>query len=184
MKDARALLAEAEAESAMNEQEVVREALTVAAEEGIVFIDEMDKIVTSSDSGRVAEASSEGVQGDLLPIIEGCSVKTKYGNLHTDHVLFIASGAFLNCKPSDMMAELQGRLPVRVEVSRRQRKSERTNERTNERTIECVRAQCERGPALTSPGSKGEGRAVRCVRGLSGKQARLTRFLPLACVAK
>lgn len=84
--------------------------------DGIVFIDEIDKIVTSRDSRHSADASSEGVQRDLLPIIEGSVVSTKYGNVATDHVLFICSGAFHSCKPSDMLAELQGRLPIRVEL--------------------------------------------------------------------
>jgi hypothetical protein len=85
-------------------------------QDGIVFIDEIDKICTSSESrfGGSSDASSEGVQRDLLPIIEGTTVSTKHGNVQTDHILFIASGAFHSCKPSDMLAELQGRLPIRV----------------------------------------------------------------------
>lgn len=85
-------------------------------QDGIVFIDEIDKIVSSSDMRHGADASAEGVQRDLLPIIEGSVVSTKYGNVNTDYILFIASGAFHSCKPSDMLAELQGRLPIRVEL--------------------------------------------------------------------
>lgn len=81
--------------------------------EGIVFIDEIDKIVTSKSGRDYADASAEGVQRDLLPIIEGTNVSTKIGNIRTDHILFICSGAFHSVKPSDMMTELQGRLPIR-----------------------------------------------------------------------
>jgi ATP-dependent HslUV protease ATP-binding subunit HslU len=83
-----------------------------------VFIDEIDKIASSKGWGgsSSADASSEGVQRDLLPLIEGCTVNTKHGNVVTDHILFIASGAFHTCKPSDLLAELQGRLPIRVEL--------------------------------------------------------------------
>ncbi|KDD76233.1 hypothetical protein H632_c306p2, partial [Helicosporidium sp. ATCC 50920] len=95
---------------------LVREAVASAEQDGIVFIDEIDKIVSSSESRSGADASSEGVQRDLLPIIEGSVVGTKHGNVRTDHMLFIASGAFHACKPSDMLAELQGRLPIRVEL--------------------------------------------------------------------
>ena len=84
--------------------------------DGIVFIDEIDKIVINHELRYGADASSEGVQRDLLPIIEGSVVSTKYGNVATDHILFICSGAFHSCKPSDMLAELQGRLPIRVEL--------------------------------------------------------------------
>ena len=83
-----------------------------------MFIDEIDKIASSKGWGgsSSADASSEGVQRDLLPLIEGCTVNTKHGNVVTDHILFIASGAFHTCKPSDLLAELQGRLPIRVEL--------------------------------------------------------------------
>jgi ATP-dependent HslUV protease ATP-binding subunit HslU len=84
-------------------------------ESGIVFIDEIDKLV-SSGSYSGADASSEGVQRDLLPIIEGSTVSTKHGNVNTDFILFIASGAFHSAKPSDLLAELQGRLPIRVNL--------------------------------------------------------------------
>ena len=100
----------------MNSDAVTREAVAATEADGIVFIDEIDKIVTSSEYRYGADASSEGVQRDLLPIIEGSTVSTKHGNVNTDHILFICSGAFHSVKPSDMLAELQGRLPVRVEL--------------------------------------------------------------------
>jgi len=85
--------------------------------DGIVFIDEIDKLCKPKDSFyHGADASSEGVQRDLLPIIEGCSINTKHGTVNTDKILFICSGAFHSCKPSDLLAELQGRLPIRVEL--------------------------------------------------------------------
>lgn len=92
-----------------------REAIRLVENDGIVFIDEIDKVCSSKDSfSTSADASAEGVQRDLLPLIEGSTVHTKFGNVVTDHILFIASGAFHTCKPSDMLAELQGRLPIRV----------------------------------------------------------------------
>jgi ATP-dependent HslUV protease ATP-binding subunit HslU len=95
-----------------------KEAITAVEESGIVFIDEIDKICTSRDSGsRSADASAEGVQRDLLPLIEGTVISTKYGNVNTDYILFIASGAFHSVKPSDLLPELQGRLPIRVELN-------------------------------------------------------------------
>jgi len=111
---ARPLLEEAEAERLINAESVEREALKNAEENGVVFIDEIDKIVDTNSYG--ADASAEGVQRDLLPLIEGCSISTKHGNVKTDHMLFVCSGAFHSCKPSDMLAELQGRLPIRVEL--------------------------------------------------------------------
>ena len=81
-----------------------------------MFIDEIDKIVTSHENRYGADASSEGVQRDLLPIIEGSVISTRHGNVSTDHMLFVCSGAFHACKPADMLAELQGRLPIRVEL--------------------------------------------------------------------
>merc|ERR1712100_49944 len=93
--------------------DINREAIRSVEESGIVFIDEIDKLVSSGDY-RGADASSEGVQRDLLPIIEGSTVSTKHGNVNTDFILFIASGAFHSAKPSDLLAELQGRLPIRV----------------------------------------------------------------------
>ena len=116
VSEARPLLEEVEMEKVLNSDMVMKDALKAAEQDGIVFIDEIDKIVTNPDGHRGADASSEGVQQDLLPIIEGSTVSTKHGNVNTDHILFIASGAFHNCKPSDMLAELQGRLPIRVEL--------------------------------------------------------------------
>jgi ATP-dependent HslUV protease ATP-binding subunit HslU len=97
-------------------QVIQREAIRAAEQDGIVFIDEIDKIVSGRDYRHGSDPSSDGVQRDLLPIIEGSVVNTKYGNVCTDHMLFICSGAFHSCKPSDMLAELQGRLPIRVEL--------------------------------------------------------------------
>ena len=114
--DARPLLEEAETERLVSPDAVAREAVASAEADGIVFIDEVDKIVVNHDHRYGADASSEGVQRDLLPILEGSVVATKHGNVATDHILFIASGAFHACKPSDMLAELQGRLPIRVEL--------------------------------------------------------------------
>ncbi|GBF99764.1 ATP-dependent protease ATP-binding subunit [Raphidocelis subcapitata] len=116
VRDARQLLVDQEAEKWLSSELVAREAVRSAQEDGIVFIDEIDKIAVRGGVGSGGSVSSEGVQRDLLPILEGSTVSTKYGNVCTDHVLFIASGAFHSAKPSDMLAELQGRLPVRVEL--------------------------------------------------------------------
>jgi ATP-dependent HslUV protease ATP-binding subunit HslU len=116
ISEARPLVEEVEAERFINSEAITREAVAATEADGIVFIDEIDKIVTSSEYRYGADASSEGVQRDLLPIIEGSVVSTKHGNVNTDHILFICSGAFHSAKPSDMLAELQGRLPVRVEL--------------------------------------------------------------------
>ncbi len=116
ISEARPLVEEQEAERFINSEAVTREAVAATEADGIVFIDEIDKIVTSSEYRYGADASSEGVQRDLLPIIEGSVVSTKHGNINTDYILFICSGAFHSAKPSDMLAELQGRLPVRVEL--------------------------------------------------------------------
>ena len=95
----------------------MQEAIRSVENDGIVFLDEIDKICARSEGGRVgADVSREGVQRDLLPLIEGTTVSTKYGPVKTDHVLFIASGAFHVAKPSDLLPELQGRLPIRVEL--------------------------------------------------------------------
>jgi ATP-dependent HslUV protease ATP-binding subunit HslU len=110
------LIEEMEYDRLINGDVVVKEALSAVENDGIVFLDEIDKIVSSSDYRHGADASSEGVQRDLLPIIEGSTVQTKHGNVNTDQILFIASGAFHQCKPSDMLAELQGRLPIKVEL--------------------------------------------------------------------
>ncbi len=108
------LLAE-EADKLLDEDQVVRTALTAVEEHGIVFLDEIDKICARSERTG-GDVSREGVQRDLLPLIEGTSVSTKYGPVKTDHILFIASGAFHIAKPSDLLPELQGRLPIRVEL--------------------------------------------------------------------
>ena len=114
--DAHKLLIEEEAAKLVNDDEVKAIALTNAEENGIVFIDEIDK-VTSRSEGSGAEVSRQGVQRDLLPLVEGTTVSTKYGIVKTDHMLFIASGAFHLSKPSDLIPELQGRFPIRVELS-------------------------------------------------------------------
>ncbi len=104
-----------ESDKLLDEETVVREAIDAVENQGIVFLDEIDKISAGSDS-RGGDVSREGVQRDLLPLIEGTSVATKHGTVKTDHILFIASGAFHLAKPSDLLPELQGRLPIRVEL--------------------------------------------------------------------
>ncbi|MGN6471321.1 MAG: AAA family ATPase, partial [Rhizobiaceae bacterium] len=99
----------------LDQDEVVRQALESAENDGIVFIDEIDKVATR-EGGIGAGVSREGVQRDLLPLVEGTTVATKYGAVKTDHILFIASGAFHIAKPSDLLPELQGRLPIRVDL--------------------------------------------------------------------
>ncbi len=113
--EAMKLLVDEEAAKLVNEEEIRAAALRNAQENGIVFIDEIDK-VTSRSEGSGAEVSRQGVQRDLLPLVEGCTVSTKYGMVKTDHMLFIASGAFHLAKPSDLIPELQGRFPIRVEL--------------------------------------------------------------------
>ena len=108
------LIAE-EADKLIDESAIAAEAIRMAENDGIVFLDEVDKITARSDA-RGADVSREGVQRDLLPLIEGTTVSTKHGPVKTDHILFIASGAFHVAKPSDMLPELQGRLPIRVEL--------------------------------------------------------------------
>jgi len=108
------LLAE-ESDKLLDEEKVVKEAISTVENEGIVFLDEIDKITARSER-QGADVSREGVQRDLLPLIEGTTVATKHGAVQTDHILFIASGAFHMAKPSDMLPELQGRLPIRVEL--------------------------------------------------------------------
>lgn len=110
------LLLGQEADKLLDDDAVKTQALTAVQENGIVFLDEIDKICARSDA-RGADVSREGVQRDLLPLIEGTTVSTKYGPVKTDHILFIASGAFHIAKPSDLLPELQGRLPIRVELS-------------------------------------------------------------------
>lgn len=104
-----------EADKLLDDDSIKREAVERAEQDGIVFLDEIDKITTRSDA-RGGDVSREGVQRDLLPLIEGTTVSTKYGPVKTDHILFIASGAFHVAKPSDLLPELQGRLPIRVEL--------------------------------------------------------------------
>lgn len=111
--EARPIIEESEIDKVLEEYDVIKEAITAVEESGIVFIDEIDKLISSGDY-RGADASSEGVQRDLLPLIEGSTISTKHGNVNTDFILFIASGAFHASKPSDLLAELQGRLPIRV----------------------------------------------------------------------
>ena len=113
--EAMKLLIEEEAGKLVNEEEIKIRALQNAEQNGIVFIDEIDKVTSRSDSGG-AEVSRQGVQRDLLPLVEGTNVSTKYGVIKTDHILFIASGAFHLAKPSDLIPELQGRFPIRVEL--------------------------------------------------------------------
>lgn len=110
------LIAE-EGDKLLDQESLTREAVSLAEQEGIVFLDEIDKVAARQDKGGGgADVSREGVQRDLLPLIEGTTVSTKYGPVKTDHVLFIASGAFHVAKPSDLLPELQGRLPIRVEL--------------------------------------------------------------------
>ena len=115
VKDAMAPLITEESDKLLDSESVTNEALKLAENEGIVFIDEIDKVASRQDRGG-ADVSREGVQRDLLPLIEGTTVSTKYGPVKTDHILFIASGAFHVSKPSDLLPELQGRLPIRVEL--------------------------------------------------------------------
>jgi ATP-dependent HslUV protease ATP-binding subunit HslU len=116
VKEAQKLLVEEEAGKLVNEEELRAKALANAEQNGIVFIDEIDKIARRQET-MGADVSREGVQRDLLPLIEGTTVSTKHGSVKTDHILFIASGAFHLSKPSDLLPELQGRLPIRVELS-------------------------------------------------------------------
>jgi ATP-dependent HslUV protease ATP-binding subunit HslU len=113
--EAMKLLTEEEAAKLVNEEEIKLQAVHNAEQNGIVFIDEIDK-VTSRSEGQAGEVSRQGVQRDLLPLVEGTAVTTKYGVVRTDHILFIASGAFHLSKPSDLIPELQGRFPIRVEL--------------------------------------------------------------------
>ena len=115
VKDAVAPLITEESDKLLDQESLTREAVDLAEQEGIVFLDEIDKVAGRQDRGG-ADVSREGVQRDLLPLIEGTTVSTKYGPVKTDHVLFIASGAFHVAKPSDLLPELQGRLPIRVEL--------------------------------------------------------------------
>jgi ATP-dependent HslUV protease ATP-binding subunit HslU len=116
VKDALKLLAEEEAAKLVNEDDIKSRAINLLEQHGIVFLDELDKVTRRSESSG-PDVSREGVQRDLLPLVEGSTVSTKYGMVKTDHILFIASGAFHLAKPSDLIPELQGRLPIRVELS-------------------------------------------------------------------
>ncbi len=115
IKEALKLLADEEAAKLVNDEEIKLEAVKAVEQNGIVFLDELDKIASRADS-HGADVSRQGVQRDLLPLVEGTTVSTKYGMIKTDHILFIASGAFHLSKPSDLIPELQGRFPIRVEL--------------------------------------------------------------------
>ena len=115
VKDSYELLIMEESDNLLDEDQIVSEAISLVENNGIVFLDEIDKICAREGRGG-ADVSREGVQRDLLPLIEGTTVTTKYGPVKTDHILFIASGAFHVAKPSDLLPELQGRLPIRVEL--------------------------------------------------------------------
>ncbi len=115
IRNALKVLAEEEAAKMVNEEEIKAAALQALEQNGIVFLDELDKVAKRGEFGG-PDVSREGVQRDLLPLVEGCTVSTKYGMVKTDHILFIASGAFHLAKPSDLIPELQGRLPIRVEL--------------------------------------------------------------------
>ncbi len=115
VEDAREILIQEESQNLVDMDKVVKKAIEAVEQSGIIFIDEIDK-VAGKHGGQGPEVSREGVQRDLLPIVEGSSVPTKYGTVKTDHILFIASGAFHICKPSDLIPELQGRFPIRVEL--------------------------------------------------------------------
>jgi ATP-dependent HslUV protease ATP-binding subunit HslU len=116
VKDALKMLCEEEAHRLINDDDIKIQALERVEQTGIVFLDEIDKVTQRSEQRSTGDVSREGVQRDLLPLVEGCSVSTKYGTVRTDHILFIASGAFHVSKPSDLIPELQGRLPIRVEL--------------------------------------------------------------------
>ncbi len=116
--DARQLLIEQETEKLLDKEKITAEAIGRCEESGIIFIDEIDKVATSSEGGgRGPDVSRQGVQRDLLPIVEGSAVTTRHGIVHTDHILFIAAGAFHSAAVSDLMPELQGRFPIRVELT-------------------------------------------------------------------
>ncbi len=118
LPEARELLFEDEFDREIDMDRVIREAIRRTEQLGIVFFDEIDKIVSNSDGDGGPDVSRSGVQRDILPVVEGTTVTTKYGPVKTDHILFIAAGAFSNSKPSDLIPELQGRFPIRVEMER------------------------------------------------------------------
>jgi ATP-dependent HslUV protease ATP-binding subunit HslU len=117
IKDALVQLRDEEAAKRVNEEDLKLRAIEMVEQHGIVFLDELDKVTSRSEHQGGADVSREGVQRDLLPLVEGCTVSTKHGMVRTDHILFIASGAFHLSKPSDLIPELQGRLPIRVELA-------------------------------------------------------------------
>ena len=118
VREARKVLTNEEAQKLIDMDEVTQEAINRAEQAGIIFVDEIDKIAKKSGANSTADVSREGVQRDILPIVEGSTVVTKYGQVKTDHVLFIAAGAFHMAKPSDLIPELQGRFPIRVELTK------------------------------------------------------------------
>jgi ATP-dependent HslUV protease ATP-binding subunit HslU len=118
VREARKILTNEEAQKLIDMDEVGQEAVFRAEQSGIIFIDEIDKIASKNNGGSSADVSREGVQRDILPVVEGSTVVTKYGSVKTDHVLFIAAGAFHMAKPSDLIPELQGRFPIRVELTK------------------------------------------------------------------
>lgn len=118
VKEARVVLTNEEAQKLIDMDEVTQEAIVRAEQSGIIFIDEIDKIASKSSGQSSADVSREGVQRDILPIVEGSTIVTKHGSVKTDHVLFIAAGAFHMSKPSDLIPELQGRFPIRVELQK------------------------------------------------------------------
>ncbi|WP_077211514.1 HslU--HslV peptidase ATPase subunit [Bacillus dakarensis] len=118
VREARKVLTNEEAQKLIDMDEVTQEAVFRAEQSGIIFIDEIDKIASKNQGGSSADVSREGVQRDILPVVEGSTVVTKYGSVKTDHVLFMAAGAFHTAKPSDLIPELQGRFPIRVELTK------------------------------------------------------------------
>jgi ATP-dependent HslUV protease ATP-binding subunit HslU len=115
--EAREVIIQQETDRLIDRQSVARQACALAEEHGIIFVDEIDKIAGAASETHGPDVSRGGVQRDLLPIVEGCTVPTRYGLVHTDHILFVAAGAFTVAKPSDLIPELQGRFPIRVELS-------------------------------------------------------------------
>ncbi|MFO1021482.1 MAG: ATP-dependent protease ATPase subunit HslU [Planctomycetales bacterium] len=116
VREARQILIDEEVEALMDKESIQEEAVQLAQDTGIIFIDELDKICGPEGSGHSIDVSRQGVQRDLLPVVEGTTVQTRYGQVRTEHILFIAAGAFHRSKPSDLMPELQGRFPIRVEL--------------------------------------------------------------------
>ena len=116
VSEAIASLVDDESSKLVNEEEIIKSTLDRVESDGIVFIDEIDKIITNANERSGGAVSREGVQRDLLPLLEGTTVNTKYGTINTDHILFIGSGAFMGVSPKDMISELQGRLPLKVEL--------------------------------------------------------------------